>query len=128
MILFPMRGHRWRLTLPFADDGSRQDPTLATTLRGGRHVLVVTAAHTAVLSDAALRPFRADLDVVTADSAAGPVILVRPDGHVAARGRPGRMEAVTRYLRDLFSEPPGHSGESQRRGTAGSRRETHSVR
>jgi len=37
------------------------------------------------------------------------VVLVRPDGHVAARGRPGRLEAVTGYLRDLFTftEPVG---------------------
>ena len=41
-------------------------------LRGGRHVLVVPAAHeAAVLSDPALRPFRADLDVVTGDGATG---------------------------------------------------------
>jgi hypothetical protein len=36
---------------------------------------------------------------------AGPVVLLRPDGHVAARGRPGRMPAVTGYLRELFGEP-----------------------
>jgi 2-polyprenyl-6-methoxyphenol hydroxylase-like FAD-dependent oxidoreductase len=41
------------------------------------------------------------------DPGTGPVVLVRPDGHVAARGRPGRMAAVTGYLRDLFREPPG---------------------
>jgi len=98
-------------------------------LRGGRHVLVVPAAHeAAVLSDPALRPFRADLDVVTGDGATGPVILVRPDGHVAARGRPGRMAAVTGYLRDLFREPPGQSRESRPRDAAGARRETDSVR
>jgi predicted ATPase len=39
------------------------------------------------------------------DPGTGPVVLVRPDGHVAARGRPGRMAAVTGYLRDLFREP-----------------------
>jgi hypothetical protein len=32
-------------------------------------------------------------------------VLVRPDGHVAARGGPGRMQAVTGYLHDLFTEP-----------------------
>jgi 2-polyprenyl-6-methoxyphenol hydroxylase-like FAD-dependent oxidoreductase len=63
-----------------------QPATLHGVLRGGRHVLVVPAAHeVSVLSEAALRPFRADLDVVTADGATGPVILVRPDGHVAAQ-------------------------------------------
>jgi len=67
--------------------------------------------------DAELRPYSRDLEVVTGDSAqaprprdsdTAPVILVRPDGHVAARGRPGRMEPVTDYLRDLFMEPAGH--------------------
>jgi 2-polyprenyl-6-methoxyphenol hydroxylase-like FAD-dependent oxidoreductase len=91
-----------------------QPATLHGVLRGGRHVLVVPAAHeVSVLSEAALRPFWADLEVVTGDGATGPVILVRPDGHVAARGRPGRMAAVTGYLRDLFREPPGHSRESR---------------
>ena len=42
----------------------------------------------------------------------GPVVLVRPDGYVAARGRPGSMPSVTGYLRRLFSEPAGeHAGE-----------------
>ena len=36
---------------------------------------------------------------------AGPVVLVRPDGYVAARGTPGDMAAVTSYLRDLLGEP-----------------------
>jgi len=35
---------------------------------------------------------------------AGPP-LVRPDGYVAARGRPGDMATVTGYLRDLLGEP-----------------------
>ena len=29
LILFPMRGHRWRLTVPFAGDRGEQAPTLA---------------------------------------------------------------------------------------------------
>jgi hypothetical protein len=79
--------------------------TLHRVLRGGRHVLVVPAAHAAsVAGDLALRPYRTDLETVTR-AGAGPVILIRPDGHVAARGRPGRMKAVTGYLRDLFGEP-----------------------
>jgi 2-polyprenyl-6-methoxyphenol hydroxylase-like FAD-dependent oxidoreductase len=87
----------------------RGPATLYSVLRSGRHVLVVPAAHTAsVLSDAGLRPYRSDLDLVTPtppDPGTGPVLLVRPDGHVAARGRPGRMEAVAGYLRDLFQAP-----------------------
>jgi hypothetical protein len=86
-------------------------------------VLVVPAARAAsVLSDPGLRPYRRDLDVVTGDDAShpsrirndgtGPVVLVRPDGYVAARGRPGSMHSVTGYLRGLFSEPTGeHAGE-----------------
>jgi hypothetical protein len=31
--------------------------------------------------------------------------LVRPDGHVAAKGGPGRMPAISGYLRGLFGEP-----------------------
>ena len=92
---------------PIRADG--RPATLHSVLRGGRHVLLVPAAHAAsVLSDPALRRYRTDLDVVT--QAPGPhedVILIRPDGHVAARGRPGRMEAVMGYLRDLLGEPAG---------------------
>jgi 2-polyprenyl-6-methoxyphenol hydroxylase-like FAD-dependent oxidoreductase len=83
-----------------------QATTLHGVLRGGRHVLVVPAPHAAgVRSDSALRPYWADLAVVTSDDGRGPVILVRPDGHVAARGRPGSMGTVTAYLRDLLREP-----------------------
>jgi len=57
-----------------------------------------------VLDEAGLTPYRDDLDVVAADGT-GPVVLVRPDGHVAARGRPGRLHAITGYLRGLFGEP-----------------------
>jgi 2-polyprenyl-6-methoxyphenol hydroxylase-like FAD-dependent oxidoreductase len=90
-----------------------QVTTLHGVLRGGRHVLVVPAAAAAdVASDPGLRPYAGDLDMVTGDvepgsrhGVAGTVLLVRPDGHVAARGRPGRMPAVTGYLRDLFAGP-----------------------
>jgi 2-polyprenyl-6-methoxyphenol hydroxylase-like FAD-dependent oxidoreductase len=86
------------------------DTTLYLVLRGGRHVLVVPAVHAAsTLDDAGLRPYRQDLDVVAPvpdGNETGPVVLVRPDGHVAARGRPGRLETVTGYLRDLFTADP----------------------
>jgi 4,5-epoxidase len=96
-----------------------QATTLHIALRGGRHVLIVPPAHAAsVLADPALRAYDEDLDVVTVDAGdaalpreigTGRVILVRPDGHVAARGRAGDMRAIAGYLRDLFSEPvPRH--------------------
>jgi 4,5-epoxidase len=82
-----------------------QPTTLHTVLRAGRHVLVVPASDPiTVFDEAGLTPYRDDVDVVTADGA-GPIVLVRPDGHVAARGRPGRVHAVTGYLSGLFGEP-----------------------
>ena len=98
--------------------------TLHRVLRGGRHVLVAPAAHAAALhSDPRLRPYRRDLDIVTpalGGNRTGPVVLVRPDGHVAARGRPGRLEAVTGYMRDLFTEPvPGLRPVSRLNGYPG---------
>jgi 2-polyprenyl-6-methoxyphenol hydroxylase-like FAD-dependent oxidoreductase len=88
-----------------------QATTLHTVLRGGRHVLVLPAAHAAsVRSESGLRPHLTDLDMVTEEAhhGTGLVLLVRPDGHVAARGRPGSLQAVTGYLRDLFTEPAGY--------------------
>jgi hypothetical protein len=92
-----------------------QAATLHSILRDGRHVLVVPAAEAAdVLCDPGLRPYWRDLAVVTRDGrqpprfrndGTGPVVLVRPDGFVAARGRPGRLHQVTGYLRDLFQQP-----------------------
>ena len=92
------------------------DTTLYRVLRGGLHVLVVPAAHAAgTLGDAGLRPYRPDLNIVTpapGGNGTGPVVLVRPDGHVAARGRPGRLEAVTGYLHDLLAAGPRTSALS----------------
>jgi 2-polyprenyl-6-methoxyphenol hydroxylase-like FAD-dependent oxidoreductase len=97
---------------PLARPGDGQLTTLHRVLRGGRHVLLVPAAHAAgVLADPMLRPYRGDLDVVSADATA--VVLIRPDGHVAVRGRPGSLEPVAGYLRDLFREPAGHPGKSR---------------
>jgi hypothetical protein len=98
-----------------------QVTTLHSVLRGGRHVLMIPATNApSVLSDPGLRPHWRDLHVVTSevgeapgllDDGTEPVALVRPDGHVAAPGRPGSMHTVAGYLRDLFCEPAG-----QRRG------------
>jgi hypothetical protein len=86
--------------------------TLHSVLRGGRHVLLVLLAEEAsVLREAGLRPYREEFDVVTGewtgfrDNRTKPVVLVRPDGHAAARGRPGSMHAITGYLRGLFGQP-----------------------
>jgi hypothetical protein len=78
-------------------------------------VLVVPAVEAAgVLCDPGLRPYWRDLDVVTRDGrepprfrndGTGPVVLARPDGFVAARGRPGRLHQVTAYLLDLLQQP-----------------------
>jgi 2-polyprenyl-6-methoxyphenol hydroxylase-like FAD-dependent oxidoreductase len=92
-----------------------QATTLHDVLRGGGHVLVAPAAHVAsMLSDPALEPYRGDLEIVTpvqasGDKPTGPVVLIRPDGHIAAHGKPGSMDAVTGYLRDLFREPARHA-------------------
>ncbi|MDQ6740994.1 MAG: FAD-dependent monooxygenase, partial [Actinomycetota bacterium] len=94
-----------------------QAATLHSVLRGGRHVMVVSAADSAsALDDAGLRPYSKDFNVVTRgtrkttglrNNGTSHVVLVRPDGHVAARGRPGNMHAVAGYLRDLFGDPVG---------------------
>ena len=93
-----------------------QASTLHRVLRGGRHVLVVPPAGSAsVVADAMFGRYRAEVDVVTANSAemhflqndgTAPVVLVRPDGYVAARGRLDSMHAIIWYLRDLFGESP----------------------
>ena len=93
--------------IPVRMDG--QFTTLHHVLRGGRHVLLVPAVHAAsVLADPALRPYRDDLDAVSAG--ATPVMLIRPDGHVAVRGRPRNLAQVASYLHDLFREPAAHPG------------------
>jgi 2-polyprenyl-6-methoxyphenol hydroxylase-like FAD-dependent oxidoreductase len=82
-----------------------QATTLHQALGGGRHVLLIPATSAAaVRADAALRPYRDDVEQVETVGA-GPVVLVRPDGHVAAKGGPGRMPAISGYLRGLFGEP-----------------------
>jgi 2-polyprenyl-6-methoxyphenol hydroxylase-like FAD-dependent oxidoreductase len=104
--------------VPVRADG--QLTMLHRVLRRGRHVLVIPAADPApVLNDALLRRYLDYLDVVTIDArkapgggrrGTGPVVLVRPDGHVGARGSSGSMHAVNGYLHDLFGEPAGYRG------------------
>jgi 2-polyprenyl-6-methoxyphenol hydroxylase-like FAD-dependent oxidoreductase len=89
-----------------------RDTTLYSVLRGGQHVLVVPATDSArLLAGAELWRYRRDLEIVSATPrqsailrrhGAAPVILIRPDGYVAALGSPARLNAVTGYFRTLF--------------------------
>jgi 2-polyprenyl-6-methoxyphenol hydroxylase-like FAD-dependent oxidoreductase len=87
---------------------------LFTVLRRGHHVIVVTGAdpHSA-LANPALKPYRDLFEVVTCGSGgarafrptrAGSVFLVRPDGYLAARARPGKLETVLAYLQELCGQ------------------------
>jgi 2-polyprenyl-6-methoxyphenol hydroxylase-like FAD-dependent oxidoreductase len=88
--------------------------TLYAVLRGGRPVLVVPATGSAdLLAGSELWSYRRDLEIATVPprqgailrrQGAAPVILIRPDGYVAALGSPASMNAVTGYLRTLFSQ------------------------
>ena len=87
---------------------------LFTVLRRGRHVMVVTGADPdSALASPALKPYRDLFEAVTRDpgdarafrsSRAGSVFLVRPDGYIAARGRPDRLQTVLGYLQELSGE------------------------
>ena len=84
---------------------------LFTVLCRGRNVIVVTGADPdSTLANPALKPYRDLFEVVTCGSGdarafrgtrAGSVFLVRPDGYLAARARPGKLEAVLSYLQEL---------------------------
>jgi hypothetical protein len=87
---------------------------LFSVLRRGRHVMVVTGADPdSAPASPALTPYRDLFEVVTCGpgdarafrrSCTGSVFLVRPDGYIAARGRPDRLETVLDYLQQLSSE------------------------
>ncbi len=87
---------------------------LFTVLRGGRHVIVVTGADPdRALASPALTPYRDLFEVVTCRSGhahtlrstrAGSVLLVRPDGYLAARARPDKPETVLGYLKELCAQ------------------------
>jgi 2-polyprenyl-6-methoxyphenol hydroxylase-like FAD-dependent oxidoreductase len=89
---------------------------LFAVLRRGRHVMVVAGADPGrALAGPALDPYRDLFEVATRGPAdararsggrAGSVVLVRPDGYVAARGKPGRLQAVLGYLRELSGGAP----------------------
>jgi hypothetical protein len=85
---------------------------LYSVLRRGRHVMVASMADPVdALNSPDLRPYRDSFEVVKGHfcggrglprGRAGSVFLVRPDGYIAARGRPDRMATVLGYLRELF--------------------------
>jgi 2-polyprenyl-6-methoxyphenol hydroxylase-like FAD-dependent oxidoreductase len=95
---------------------------LFSVLRRGRHVMVITGADPdSAPASRALTPYRDLFEVVTCDPGdarafhrrrTGPVFLVRPDGYIAARGRPDRLETVLDYLQQLSSQT-GTSRPSQ---------------
>jgi hypothetical protein len=82
--------------------------SLFSILRRGRHVMVVIGAGPdGAAPSTQLNPYRALLEVVTSchglpRSRAGSVILVRPDGYIAARGTLDKLETVLDYLRELM--------------------------
>jgi 2-polyprenyl-6-methoxyphenol hydroxylase-like FAD-dependent oxidoreductase len=79
--------------------------TLHCVLRSGRHVLVLPApCASRALSEPQLRLYLEDLAVVTDDSGSQSIVLVRPDGHLAAGGRPGNLHQITGYLADLLGD------------------------
>jgi 4,5-epoxidase len=91
------------------DDG--RATTLHEVLRNGCHVLVVADAHLAtVLGDAGLQRYRDDVRIVTVAvtthrlrrGSTPLVVLVRPDGHVAALATPNEPQPMTSYLEGLF--------------------------
>jgi 2-polyprenyl-6-methoxyphenol hydroxylase-like FAD-dependent oxidoreductase len=93
---------------------------LFAVLRGGRHVMVVTGADPASVADTpAMQPYRDLLQVVAGvpgpvrGTRAGSVVLIRPDGYVAARGRTDRLEMVLGYLRRLDGQPAPVPGTAQ---------------
>jgi len=96
--------------------------TLFAVLRRGRHVIVVRGADPdSALANPALGPYRDLFEVVTCGSPdagafrsirAGSVFLVRPDGYLAARARPGKLETVLGYLQELSRPEIGKNGDS----------------
>jgi 2-polyprenyl-6-methoxyphenol hydroxylase-like FAD-dependent oxidoreductase len=95
---------------------------LFTVLRSGHHVIVVTRADPdSALANPALEPYRDLVGVVTCGSPdtrafrgtrTASVLLVRPDGYLAARARPDNLETVLGYLRELFRSEIGKSDDS----------------
>jgi 4,5-epoxidase len=112
----PMPGER----APEIDVVEREGSSgLSSVLRRGLHVLVVSGTDPAsalIEKCPALRPYRDLFEVVTGSfdgergpgrGRAGSVFLVRPDGYIAARGRPDSMTRVLGYLGGIFGGAVG---------------------
>jgi len=98
-------GHR----VPDIDVLTRDGTTrLFSILRRGRHVMVVIGGGPdGAAPSTQLNPYRELLEVVTSchgprRGRAGSVILVRPDGYIAACGTLDKLETVLDYLRELM--------------------------
>lgn len=97
--------------------------TLYAVLRGGRHVLVLPVADPEpLLPGSELWPYRRDLEIATMPPGqsgiarhrgATPIILIRPDGYVAALGSPARLSPVTGYLRTLFGQASAQRSDAR---------------
>ena len=96
----PRPGHRVADIEVLTLDGTTR---LFSILRRGHHVMVVSGTGLDTVSArTALKPYRDLVQVVSSSAGrAGPVVLVRPDGYVAARGTLDKLETVLDYLRML---------------------------
>lgn len=97
------------------------DCSLFSVLRRGQHVLVVPGWHGAVAqARVAAEPYQDLLEIVTTargsaaevrGSQPDQVLLVRPDGYLAARAAPNSLGRVIDYLRELSGGRRAHPAE-----------------
>jgi hypothetical protein len=95
--------------------------SLFSVLRRGRHVLVVRGWYAAVRqASVAVEPYLDLLEIVTAVRSDAEsrgwqpdqVLLVRPDGYLAARGTPRSLGRVVAYLRELSGDAAGSAEDA----------------
>jgi hypothetical protein len=86
--------------------------TLYGALRRGRHVLVLPAAtRPAALDNVGLTRYRDIVDVVSGDATQwSGLVLVRPDGHIAAFGRRDDLSDIRAYLANYGSKTASRIG------------------
>lgn len=109
----PVPGQR----VPDIEVSTAEGPSrLFAVLRRGRHLLIVEGSDPAsALANHALMAYQDLFDVVTGGSddahsvrgaaRAKPMLLVRPDGYLAARAYPDKPQAVLDYLQELTRRP-----------------------